>query len=251
MKCLIIDDDRITVELLIEYLKELSETIQILDHFSTVSAAAEYIEKQGEPDLIFSDFILKEGRVINKLDQFGISCPVVFITSHFEYSIKAYRINCVGVLRKPLIKTELERVLLRQQNYSTKASEDGVRKDREFSLFIKYGDKYYITKLEEISYFFLDEGVGILVRMDGIKFPLHIPFVEIMDELVQHGFICINEGAVVNLSAIHDISFNGATPILFANPQPRKKFIVSEKFIPGFSEKLFKYYSGKLLFNKN
>ena len=107
MKALIIEDERLVGEELKAMLKEVAPDIQVQDILPSLKSARKWFLYNAEPDLIFMDVQLADGISFSLFDQFRLQCPVIFTTAYDEYAIRAFKVNAVDYLLKPVERGEL------------------------------------------------------------------------------------------------------------------------------------------------
>ncbi|MGB1295591.1 MAG: LytR/AlgR family response regulator transcription factor, partial [Flavobacteriales bacterium] len=113
IRILIIEDEISAVENLIHKLNKTSHPIRIEKIIDTVSEAVDYINTQPEIDLAFVDIHLADGNSFEIFDQCKVNMPVIFTTAFDQYAIKAFKVNSVDYLLKPLDDDELNRAILK------------------------------------------------------------------------------------------------------------------------------------------
>lgn len=104
----IIEDEPIIARHLKNQLKELNSEIQVAKVLESVSDSLEYFNNNTLPDLIFSDIQLTDGLSFEIFETLNIQCPVIFLTAYDEYAIKAFKLNSIHYLLKPVTKNELK-----------------------------------------------------------------------------------------------------------------------------------------------
>ncbi|MFN6084319.1 MAG: LytR/AlgR family response regulator transcription factor, partial [Fluviicola sp.] len=108
MKVVIIEDEQLTSEHLERLLLRLRPDIEISAIIETVSESIAFLKNARGIDLIFSDIHLADGNSFEIFQQVKIETPVIFTTAFDQYAIKAFDLNSVAYLLKPISQTELE-----------------------------------------------------------------------------------------------------------------------------------------------
>jgi two-component system LytT family response regulator len=116
LRTIVIDDEKLSREVLCNYLKEYCTDIEILATASSVKTAYKTIKKQ-TPDLIFLDIEMADGKGFDLLSMFDrIDFKIIFVTAYSEYAVKAFRFSAVDYLLKPVkideLRDAVERVKL-------------------------------------------------------------------------------------------------------------------------------------------
>ena len=115
MKVLIIEDEAPAFRRLQRILEELDQEIEIVDVFDTVKDSISWFENEGKADLIFMDIQLADGLSFEIFKSVEIKIPVIFTTAYDEYTLKAFEVNSIDYLLKPIDKERLNKSLSKWQ----------------------------------------------------------------------------------------------------------------------------------------
>ena len=107
MKIVIIEDSPIIATTMRKYIEEYSSDFKVVQILTGVDEALEYFETSEEPDLIFSDIELNDGLCFEIFENSIINCPIIFTTSYNEYWQRAFKLNSVDYLLKPVTKQKI------------------------------------------------------------------------------------------------------------------------------------------------
>lgn len=110
MTVLIIEDEPLVAVGLIRLLKELEPAVSVVGPLLSVTDSVEWLKQHPQPDLILSDIQLADGISFDIFND-TVGCPVIFTTAYNEYAVRAFRINSIDYLLKPVEKSELARAL--------------------------------------------------------------------------------------------------------------------------------------------
>jgi DNA-binding LytR/AlgR family response regulator len=111
MKAVIIEDEKLNVAELKHLLEEVAPDIDVIHSLPSIKTARRWMAENTEPDLYFMDIRLGDGLSFELFNQFSIQCPVIFCTAYEEYAIKAFKVNGVDYILKPVQKDDLERAI--------------------------------------------------------------------------------------------------------------------------------------------
>lgn len=106
MRALIIEDEIPAQEELVRILRKNFSKIQILDIISSVSEATEWL-KRNTADLIFMDIQLLDGCCFDIFTVVEVKTPIIFTTAFDQYALKAFKVNSIDYLLKPIDEDEL------------------------------------------------------------------------------------------------------------------------------------------------
>ena len=110
-KVLIIEDEQPASKRLEKMLLEISPDFEIIERCDSIESSVQFFKAGIMPDLVMLDIQLGDGLSFEIFNQIEISCPVIFTTAFDEYAIKAFELNSIDYLLKPINKEKLERRL--------------------------------------------------------------------------------------------------------------------------------------------
>jgi len=213
MKVLIIEDETLAAERLEKMLKEIDPAVQILDKIGSVKDSVKWLTNN-RADLIFLDIQLSDGVSFNIFEQLNVPIPVIFTTAYDQYAIKAFNLNSVAYLLKPIRKAELKESLEKYKSMKSAfgidfdhlmATYQGKKTDYKKRFLIRIGDKYKKVETNEIAYFYaLDK--SIFFKTFAGK-TLNIDYsLDALEELLNpEQFFRINRKYIVNIEAIDNM----------------------------------------------
>lgn len=218
MKVLLIDDERLARKELTRLL-ETHTSIEIIGEAQNADEAKEMIE-QLNPDLIFLDIQMPGKSGFELLEELESTPEVIFVTAFDDYAIRAFEVNALDYLLKPVDEARLEHALLRVKERLDKTEEELIESENdspltmEDQIFLKDGDKCWFVTLRDIKMF---ESEGNYVRVFfGNSKPLILKSLNNLERrLVEKDFFRINRKFIVNLKEVVHIEpwFNGGLQI--------------------------------------
>ena len=113
MTCIIVEDERPAAERLKKMVEQYDPTIEVAALTDSISSTVAYLSSHPHPDFMLMDIQLGDGISFEILEQVAISCPIIFTAAFNEYAIKAFKVNSIDYLLKPIDKDELEAALKR------------------------------------------------------------------------------------------------------------------------------------------
>lgn len=216
MKVLIIEDEFHAVQYLSGLLKELIPDLEILATIDTVEEAVEWFQANPAPALVFMDIQLADGLSFDIFKHVEVSAPVIFTTAFDQYTLRAFKLNSIDYLLKPIEKEELEAALAKFTKYHQVQPTTDWQKLLA-NLPIQQQDAYrqrFLTKQgksltyllsEDIAYLYSDEGITFAIDRHGKRFVLDITIDKLHGELDPKDFFRINRGQIVNIKSIQQI----------------------------------------------
>lgn len=218
MKVLLIDDERLARKEL-SGLLEKHDFIEIVGEAQNADEAKELIE-QLKPDLMFLDIQMPGKTGFELLEELDATPEVIFVTAYDDYAIRAFEVNALDYLLKPLDEVRLDHALVKVKERLGKTEEEGSESENdspltmEDQIFLKDGDKCWFVTLRDIKMF---ESEGNYVRVFfGNSKPLILKSLNNLEKrLVEKDFFRINRKFIVNLREVVHIEpwFNGGLQI--------------------------------------
>ena len=111
MKVLIVEDEPAAVRRLHKLLGDIDPGIKILGDVSSIESAVEWLMANPAPDVILMDIHLADGSSFDIFQKVDITSPVIFATAYDEYALKAFKVNAIDYLLKPIKQNELEQAM--------------------------------------------------------------------------------------------------------------------------------------------
>lgn len=109
MTILIIEDEPLVAKNIEKLVRELLPDALLLGPLASVENALKWFQQQPEPDLILADIQLADGVSFDIFQEHPLACPIIFTTAYDEYAIRAFKLNSIDYLLKPVDKDELRR----------------------------------------------------------------------------------------------------------------------------------------------
>ena len=116
MKIVIIEDEEFAARRLERMINEIDPNIQIVAKLESVTGSVEWFRNHDIPDLIFMDIHLEDNLSFAIFDSISISCPIVFTTATDELSTRAFKMKQIDYLLKPIVQTELTKMIEKNRN---------------------------------------------------------------------------------------------------------------------------------------
>lgn len=216
MRALVIDDERLARKELINLLNQL-ETVEVVGEAVNVEDAKEKID-QLHPDVIFLDIQMPEKTGFDLLEELDNLPHVIFTTAYDEYALKAFQVNALDYLLKPIEPKRLEDAVLKLQGkmegIAKREEQEGLGSQKKLTLedqvFVKDGDRCWFVRLSNVRLFESD-GNYIKVYFDNFKPMIHKSLNALDERLDEKSFFRASRKHIINLSWVEAIEpwFNG------------------------------------------
>jgi two-component system, LytTR family, response regulator len=216
MRALVIDDERLARKELINLLSQYDQ-VEIVGEANNVDDAKEKIEALS-PDVVFLDIQMPEKTGFDLLEELDNVPHVVFTTAYDEYALKAFQVNALDYLLKPIepkrLNEAIER-LFKKLNEAPERTDDGdsfssKKLTLDDQVFVKDGDRCWFVKLSNVRLFESD-GNYIKVYFDNNKPMIHKSLNALDERLDEKSFFRASRKHIINLSWVDAIEpwFNG------------------------------------------
>ena len=213
MKVLIIEDEHPAQLKLERFLGEIDNTIEVIAKLASVEESTNWITQNPAPDLIFMDIRLEDGTCFEIFENVNIKTPVIFTTAYDEYAIRAFKVNSVDYLLKPLDFDELKSAVEKYKSIHLKSlntfgfgnlisTMQSTPKER---FLIKVGGHYKSVQVDDICYFFIEERNNFIMVKQAKIYAIDYSLDQIEQMVDSNRFFRINRGCIVNIKSILDI----------------------------------------------
>ena len=216
MNVLIIEDEESAFENLKRILLEIDPAIHIVSWLQSVEQSIHWFKTTNFPDLIFLDIQLSDDLSFKIFESVEVTSPIVFTTAFDEYAIKAFELNSIDYILKPISKNSIEKSITKYKSRinRTPISYNNLIQDlKSVSTNPSYKERFLVNKADElviiqtanISYFFKDNDTYIVLK-NGDRYAVKFTLDELIHLVDPIQFYRINRQLIVNIHAISKIS---------------------------------------------
>lgn len=218
MKVLIVEDELIAQQALVRALTTNFPDIEICDALDSVDKCVSWLTNtESYPDVIFMDVELSDGKCFDIFEQIKIHCPVVIVTAYNNYAVKAFEVNSIDYLLKPVGVAELSRALERCKERTSKRGEDINIEALKSAIYsesrrykqrylLRYNDKIVMIETANIAYFYSEDGCTYLMTLSGEKYLMDISLDTIVKELNPATFFRISRSCIVSDKSVGNVA---------------------------------------------
>ncbi len=216
MKALIIEDEIMAAQTLQKLLGEVRPDVEIADVLESIEESVEWLQQNTMPDLIFMDIHLADGSAFAIFEQVNVTCPVIFTTAYDEYALKAFEVNSIDYLLKPVSKDALEHALNKYHNLAEKRvnaeqiekllTQLGEKKNYRKFYLMPERDKLIPLAVQNIAYVYIDAKTVKIISKEGKTYYVSSTLDDLMDDLDPYLFFRANRQFIVARDMIKDVS---------------------------------------------
>jgi DNA-binding LytR/AlgR family response regulator len=216
MKVIVIEDEKLAAERLVDLILDYDPGIEVLGRFDSVRKSVEWFNENDQADLAFFDIQLSDGVSFEIFDKTWVYCPVIFTTAFNEYAVRAFKVNSIDYLLKPIDEDELKRAIDKfKQNYLAKneivqpAILDKflhlLTNNYKQRFVIKVGEHIRSVPAENILYFYSMEKATFLNTMDDHNYIIDFSLEQVENMVDPEFFFRINRKYMITIDSILDI----------------------------------------------
>lgn len=248
MDVLIIEDEIPAAEKLERFLNRYDSSINVVNRIQSVSDAVEWFRNnQDSIDLIFMDIQLTDGQSFSIFDQVEVSKPVIFTTAYDEFALKAFDVNSIAYLLKPIGFDELSKAIdkFKQLSGSSTGSLDlasilkkiDTSKNYKSRFMIKIGDHIRSVTTDEIVYFYAEGRNAYVINKQSRRLIIDYKLEELDEILDPAIFFRVNRTYIVNINSIVDVLvYSNSRLKVITEVKTEKEIIVSREKVAAFKK---------------
>ena len=248
MRVVIIEDELPAANRLARMLQSITGEMDIVKRIDSVEAAVKYLGYAGNIDLIFMDIQLADGLSFDIFQQTEVKAPVIFTTAFDQYTLKAFKVNSIDYLLKPIDEKELKQAVEKYRQLYQRKENDFSEKIMKLvlemntarfkeRLLIKRGQQLSYLKTEATAYCFADGKLCYAVDFSSNKYLLESNLSQLEEQLQPNKFYRINRHLLINIDSVSKVhTWLGGRLKLELLPSTRADTVVSRERVNGFKE---------------
>lgn len=251
MTALIIEDEAPAARRLKKLIEEVEPEIAILDVIESVEAAVRWISSNPSPDLYFMDIQLADGVSFEIFQKVKVNAPIIFTTAFDEYALKAFKVNSIDYLLKPVQAHELSQSIHKYKELvgTSKSMDRGEalqklledykinKKEYKTRFLVKLGERLIPIDTSDIIYFKSEDKLTFIFSKNGNKNLIEHTLDNLEKMLDPVHFFRLNRQYIAHISSIDTIHnyFNGKLKLFLKN-KTKEEVIISRDKAPLFKE---------------
>lgn len=217
MNILIIEDEPQAAKRIETLVHELLPNARVLDKIDSVKKSVQWFKNNPTPDLALMDIQLADGTSFQIFEQCEVKCPVIFTTAYDEYALKAFKVNSIDYILKPVDKNDLQAALRKLETLTN--SVEGTRKllnsigevvqklskKHKERFVIKVGEHLRTIEVKDILYFHSQDKTTFCCTVDNRNHILDFTLEQLEDMIDPLAYFRVNRKYFVRAEAIQDI----------------------------------------------
>ena len=227
MKTVIIEDEKLAADRLEELIQDIDPDVEILAKLESIAESVQWL-KINKPDLIFMDIKLSDGLSFSIFEHIQVDVPVIFTTAYDQYAIKAFQINSVDYLLKPVRKEELRKSLQKYRKLRSLFQSDlsqllnalqNKTNSYKKRFVIQYGERIFKVECKDIAYFYAMEKSVFLTTFQKQNYTIDYTLTQLEELLDSDDFFRINRKMIIHYDAIQNMyAFSRSRTKIDLNP---------------------------------
>ena len=245
MNILICEDEAPARKQIAKQINDVNPEAVIVAAVETGEEALSAIRKY-DLDLIFMDIELADGPCFETLDKVEINIPIIFTTAYDEYALKAFKLNSIDYLVKPITRKDIETAFGKftkmKQGFEDKTAfrfSSSVMNGNSFKerFLVKLGRKLFPIHTSEVAYFIAKDKLVWLVTKEQKKYVINFTLTDLEDMLDPQKFFRLNRQYITNIDAVKDLEpyFKGQV-IVNIIPPVNEEIVVSRNRTPDLKD---------------
>jgi len=245
---LIVENEKLAADKLIRLLAKIDKSLHVTDVMNTVEGTINYLQEKPQPDLILMDIQLDDGLCFEIFETIRLDLPVIFTTAYDEFTLKAFKVNSIDYLLKPIEEIHLHNAIdkfksphLKKDNLNSdllKQLYEGLNAVHKNRFLVKIGPNYKSIPVSDICAFYILERATFIRTFGDRDYSLDHSLDYIQKTIDTKQFFRINRNCLINVKAISDITGYSASrlKIKLNSPKPIDNLIVSRDKVSEFKK---------------
>lgn len=249
MKTLIIEDEKAAVKNLQALIAEVAPQCEVVSITDSIMDSIRWLRLNPMPELIFMDIHLADGSAFEIFEHVHIECPIIFTTAYDEYALRAFKVNSIDYLLKPIGEKDMKRAMDKLASLTGNDRPDSHsfteliktmnlhKQYRNYFLIPNKGSKLLPVPTVSIACFYIEGGVIKALTLNNDIYTIPHTLEELVDCLDPKLFFRANRQCIIAKNAVVDVDywFNGRLSVNLKVPV-KEKILVTKARVGEFKE---------------
>jgi two-component system response regulator LytT len=246
MHVLIVEDEILLAKRLQKLLIAVEPDAEVAGITHSIRDTVQWLHSNAKPDLILMDIELADGQSFDIFQSVKVTSPVIFTTAYDEYAIKAFKVNSIDYLLKPIKEEELAAAIQKFKTLNKTATDIDALLNNIKSIastkfrnrfLVKTGQKLISVDMDDVAYIFSDKGLSFIRTKQNQKYIIDYTMDEVEKMLSPQQFFRANRQFIINIDAVVAIHtwFNQKLKVE-VKPETTEPVIISRDKAPAFKE---------------
>lgn len=240
IRTIIIEDEKPAARKLERMLSEFSD-LELVASLNSVQEAVEWFSEHEHPQLIFSDIILGDGLSFDIFDKVTTKAFIIYTTAFDQYTLKAFKLNSIDYLLKPIIEDDLQKAIQKFQSFLPEEGRVNAQDIRQIvkldkpklsRILVKIGYNLKVIQTQDVTCFFSQNKIVYLQTQDR-NYPTDFTLDELEEVLDAKDFFRVNRQFIVQSKSIKNIHTSPYYKVELT-AQPEEEITVSRERVKDF-----------------
>lgn len=249
MNILIVEDETAAAVNLQAILHKIDPSFNIITVLESIEETVEYFEDstQTTPDLVFMDIHLADGESFRIFDSVDIAVPIIFTTAYDEYALRAFKVNSIDYLLKPIKVDDVRHAIDKfsrlngneRNSYKSRVDTliETTRRDSQRVFLVHYKDKIIPLNTDDVAFFYTSNERVTAITYSGERYNIDRTLETLQGTLSEMEFFRANRQFIIARKAIKDIAvWFGSRLSLNLTVETPEKIIISKARVPEFKQ---------------
>lgn len=247
MNVLIIEDETAAAVNLKSILRSVVPDCNVIDVLESIEESVEYFkdENSATPDLVFMDIHLADGESFRIFDSVDIKSPIIFTTAYDEYALRAFKVNSIDYILKPIKAEDLRHAIekftllsgIERSDYKSRVDTmiESTKRDSQRVFLVHFKDKIIPLSIDDVAFFYTSNEKVAAHTYKGEHYTVDRTLEVLQSTLPEDEFFRANRQFIVSRKAVKDIAvWFGSRLSLNLTIETPEKIIISKARVPEF-----------------
>ena len=248
MRVVIIEDEKPNVMRLKKLLADIDAGIDVIATLDTVAGSVAWFQQHPHPDVVLMDIRIADGLSFDIFQKVNLHCPVIFTTAYDEYAVRAFKVNSLDYLLKPIEREDLSQALDKVKVSSMQPdttllmhqllellNQKQVTYRTRF--MIPFRDGYKTVLAADVDFIYYAFTMAHLVLRDGEQIRVGLTMDELEEQLSPEDFFRVNRQHIIHVGSIDNIQQYSSNKLrVVLKREPGREVLVSREKVPLFKQ---------------
>lgn len=249
MNVLIIEDETAAAVNLKSILRSVMPDCNVIDVLESIEESVDFFndKSQPTPDLVFMDIHLADGESFRIFDSAEIQAPIIFTTAYDEYALRAFKVNSIDYILKPIKAEDLRHAIdkftllsgMERNDYKSRVNTmiESSKRDSQRVFLVHYKDKIIPLSIDDVAFFYTSNEKVSAHTYSGERYVIDRTLEVLQSLLPDDEFFRANRQFIVARKAVKDIAvWFGSRLSLNLSIETPEKIIISKARVPEFKQ---------------
>lgn len=249
MNVLIIEDETAAAVNLKSILRSVMPDCNVIDVLESIEESVDFFndKSQPTPDLVFMDIHLADGESFRIFDSVEIQAPIIFTTAYDEYALRAFKVNSIDYILKPIKAEDLRHAIdkftllsgMERNDYKSRVNTmiESSKRDSQRVFLVHFKDKIIPLSIDDVAFFYTSNEKVSAHTYSGERYVIDRTLEVLQSLLPDDEFFRANRQFIVARKAVKDIAvWFGSRLSLNLSIETPEKIIISKARVPEFKQ---------------